>query len=46
MGRFKVADLDRYSDPGRLRTQRALKAALDPNGILNPGAVLNGAPLG
>ena len=46
VGRFKVADLDRYSDPGRLRTQRALKAALDPNGILNPGAVLNGAPLG
>ncbi len=46
VGRLKVSDLERYSDPGRLRTQRAVKAALDPRGILNPGAVLSGAPLG
>ncbi|SOH93172.1 FAD/FMN-containing dehydrogenase [Monaibacterium marinum] len=46
VGRFKVGDLERYSDPGRLRAQRAIKAAMDPNGILNPGAVLSGVPLG
>jgi len=40
VGRLKVEDLARYSDPARLAMMRALKAALDPEGILNPGAVL------
>ena len=40
VGRFKVADVQRYSDPGKLAAMRAIKAALDPAGILNPGAVL------
>lgn len=40
VGRFKTQDLARYGDPGRLATMRAIKAVLDPNGILNPGAVL------
>jgi len=40
VGRLKVGDLARYGDPGKLAAMRAIKAALDPNGILNPGAVL------
>lgn len=43
VGRLKVADLKRYGDPGKLATMRAIKAALDPLGIMNPGAVLAGA---
>ncbi|HLQ18747.1 MAG TPA: FAD-binding oxidoreductase, partial [Tabrizicola sp.] len=40
VGRLKVADLVRYADPGKLAAMRAIKAALDPVGIMNPGAVL------
>ena len=40
IGRLKTADLVRYGDPGKLAAMRAIKAALDPKGILNPGAVL------
>ena len=40
IGRFKAADLVRYGDPGKLAAMRAIKAALDPHGIMNPGAVL------
>lgn len=40
VGRLKVADLVRYGDPGKLVAMRAIKAALDPKGIMNPGAVL------
>lgn len=42
VGRLKVDDLERYGDPGKLKAMRAIKAALDPEGILNPGAVLRG----
>jgi FAD/FMN-containing dehydrogenase len=42
VGRFKTADITRYADPGKLAAMRAVKAALDPVGILNPGAVLAG----
>lgn len=41
VGRLKVADLARYGDPGKLAAMRAIKAALDPAGIMNPGAVLD-----
>ena len=40
VGRLKVADLARYGDPARLAAMRAIKAALDPAGIMNPGAIL------
>ena len=40
VGRLKVADLARYGDPAKLAAMRAIKRALDPEGILNPGAVL------
>ena len=42
VGRLKVADLEKYGDPAKLAAMRAIKAALDPHGILNPGAVLRG----
>ena len=40
VGRMKVADLERYSDPVKIAMMRAIKQALDPQGIMNPGAVL------
>lgn len=40
VGRLKVQDLRRYGDPGKLAAMRAIKAALDPVGIMNPGAML------
>lgn len=40
IGRLKVDDLERYSDPAKLHAIRAIKAALDPNGIMNPGTIL------
>lgn len=40
VGRLKVEDLERYQDPVKLAAMRAIKAALDPNGIMNPGAML------
>jgi FAD/FMN-containing dehydrogenase len=40
IGRLKVADLARYGDPAKLAAMRAIKRALDPAQIMNPGAVL------
>lgn len=40
IGRLKTDDLERYSDPAKLAAMRAIKNALDPQGIMNPGAVL------
>ena len=40
LGRAKTADLERYGDPAKLATMRTIKHALDPLGLMNPGAVL------
>lgn len=40
VGRLKVDDLERYGDPVKMSAMRAIKAALDPKRIMNPGAVL------
>lgn len=41
VGRLKVAELEAWGDPARLAAMRTIKAALDPLGIMNPGAVLS-----
>jgi len=40
IGRAKRDELARRGDPAKLAAMRAIKAALDPVGIMNPGAVL------
>ncbi|MGR3492302.1 MAG: FAD-binding oxidoreductase, partial [Shimia sp.] len=44
VGRLKVEDLERYGDPTFLATMRAIKTALDPHTIMNPGAMLRATP--
>jgi FAD/FMN-containing dehydrogenase len=40
VGRLKTGDLLRYGDPAKIAAMKAIKSALDPVGIMNPGAVL------
>ncbi len=40
LGRLKPPELERYGDPTKRAVMRAIKSALDPLGIMNPGAVL------
>lgn len=39
VGRLKTDELVRYGDPTRLAAMRAIKQALDPKGIMNPGVM-------
>lgn len=39
VGRAKVGELARYGDPAKLAAMRSIKQALDPLGIMNPGAI-------
>jgi FAD/FMN-containing dehydrogenase len=40
IGQLKVAELERYAPPVELALMRSIKRAFDPNGIMNPGKVL------
>jgi FAD/FMN-containing dehydrogenase len=40
VGELKVGKLPLYKDPAALAMMRAVKQALDPQNILNPGRVL------
>src|SRR3954468_18288379 len=40
IGRLKVGELERYASPVELDLMKAVKHAFDPNGIRNPGKVL------
>jgi FAD/FMN-containing dehydrogenase len=40
IGRLKIEELERYASAAELHLMRAIKNALDPNGVLNPGKVL------
>lgn len=39
IGRLKMEDLRKFGAPAKLAAMRTIKSALDPNGIMNPGAV-------
>ena len=40
IGQTKLAEYARLGDPARLAAQRAIKAALDPLGLMNPGKLV------
>jgi FAD/FMN-containing dehydrogenase len=40
IGQLKTGLLQQVKDPVALQMMRAIKTALDPNGILNPGKLL------
>jgi FAD/FMN-containing dehydrogenase len=44
IGQMKRAELERLGPPSRIAALRAIKAALDPKGILNPGKLVTLAP--
>jgi FAD/FMN-containing dehydrogenase len=44
IGQMKVRELERLSSPARLSALRAIKLALDPGQIMNPGKLVALAP--
>ena len=40
IGRSRLAELEHYKEPVELDMMRAVKRALDPKGIMNPGKVV------
>lgn len=44
IGQLKLAELERLAPPGRLQALRAIKQALDPGGIMNPGKLVRAVP--
>ena len=46
IGQMKRAELERLGPPSRIAALRAIKAGLDPKGILNPGKLVTLAPGG
>jgi FAD/FMN-containing dehydrogenase len=44
IGQMKLGELERLSSPARLSVLRAIKAALDPDGLMNPGKLVRLAP--
>ena len=44
IGALKVEKLEKYQSPTALTMMRAIKAALDPQGTMNPGRVLSKTP--
>ncbi|MFM9828258.1 MAG: FAD-binding oxidoreductase [Sphingomonas sp.] len=44
IGQMKLGELERLGSPARLGALRAIKGALDPHGIMNPGKLLALAP--
>lgn len=44
IGQMKIGELERLASPARLHALRAIKAAFDPRGLLNPGKLVALAP--
>jgi len=42
IGQLKIDELERLAPPGRIHAMRAIKHALDPLGIMNPGKLVRG----
>ena len=40
IGQLKLAEFARLAPPGRIHALRAIKQALDPLGIMNPGKLI------